>query len=51
MFVGILIFSLYKLFVEGEEEEEDMGDNVIVKFVGNFLEVSEDYDGDNFFIV
>lgn len=51
VFAGILIFSSYKLLAEGEEEEEDMGDNAIVKFVGNFLEVSEDYDGDNFFTV
>jgi TerC family integral membrane protein len=52
VFAGILIFSSYKLLSEGDEdEEEDMSDNAIVKFCSNFIEVSEDYDGDNFFTV
>jgi len=51
VFAGILIYSSYKLLAEGDDEEEDMADNAIVKFAGKFLEVSEDYDGDNFFTV
>jgi TerC family integral membrane protein len=52
VFAGILIFSSYKLLSEGDEdEEEDMSDNAIVKFCSKFIEVSEDYDGDNFFTV
>ena len=52
VFAGILIFSSYKLLSEGDEdEEEDMSDNAIVKFCSKFIEVSGDYDGDNFFTV
>jgi TerC family integral membrane protein len=50
VFAGILIFSSYKLLSEGDgDEEEDMGDNAIVKFCSKFITVSGDYDGDNFF--
>ena len=52
VFAGILIFSSYKLLSEvDEDEEEDMSENAIVKFCSKFIDVSEDYDGDNFFTV
>ncbi len=52
MFAGILIFSSYKLLAEGDEEEdEDMGENAIVKFCSNLIPVSKDYVGDNFWTV
>ena len=52
VFAGVLIFSSYKLITEeGEEEEEDMSENAIVKFCSGLLPVSKDFDGDNFFTV
>lgn len=52
VFAGILIFSSYKLLAEGDEEEdEDMGENAIVKFCSNLIPVSKDYVGDNFWTV
>jgi len=52
VFAGILIFSSYKLLAEGDEEEdEDMGENAIVKFCSGLIPVSSEYEGDNFWTV
>ena len=51
VFAGILIFSSYKLLSEAGEEEEDMSENAIVKFCSSFMDVSDEFDGDNFFTV
>lgn len=52
VFAGILIFSSYKLISQGDsDEEEDMADNAVVKFCSKLFDVSDDYDGDNFFTV
>ena len=49
VFAGILIFSSYKLLVNNEEEEEeDLKDSAIVKFCSSMIQVSDEYDGDNF---
>ena len=49
VFAGILIFSSYKLLANNEEEEEeDLKDSAIVKFCSSMIQVSDEYDGDNF---
>ncbi|QDZ23896.1 integral membrane protein TerC [Chloropicon primus] len=52
VFAGILLYSAYGvLFDDGGDEDEDLNDSAIVKFCKNFIDVSEDYDGDKFFTV
>ena len=49
VFAGILIFSSYKLLANNEEEEEeDLKDSAIVTFCSSMIQVSDEYDGDNF---
>ena len=54
VFAGILVYSSIKLaFVDsggdGEESEDDLSDNAIVKLCKKVLTVSDDYDGVKFF--
>ena len=51
VFAGILLFSSFKLLlVDGDEdEEEDLGNNSIVKFCRSLYKFSDSYDKDNFF--
>lgn len=51
VFAGILVYSSAKTLIpEGEdEEEEDMNENVIVKFSRNLIDSTDQYDGSNFF--
>mmetsp|Transcript_848 Transcript_848/g.2303 ORF Transcript_848/g.2303 Transcript_848/m.2303 type:complete len:383 (+) Transcript_848:130-1278(+) len=53
VFAGILLYSAYDVLFKGEdeEEEEDLNDSPIVKFCKQFIDVSDEYDGDNFFTV
>ncbi|GMH40660.1 hypothetical protein BSKO_08564 [Bryopsis sp. KO-2023] len=50
-FAGLLIYSSYNLLVGGEDDDEDLNDNSIVKFCKSFMDVSSSYDGGNFFTV
>lgn len=49
LFAGILIYSAYGILVGGENEEEDLSRNVVVRLFGKFFQVSDEYDGDRFF--
>ncbi len=54
VFAGILIYSSANVLLNlgGEddgEEEEDMGENSIVKFSRNLFDSTNEFDGDRFF--
>lgn len=49
-FAGILIFTSYKLLTGvGDSDDDDLKDNMVVKFCQRWIKVSDDYDGSNFF--
>eukprot|EP00879_Flechtneria_rotunda_P008757 GHRR01009172.1.p1 GENE.GHRR01009172.1~~GHRR01009172.1.p1 ORF type:complete len:386 (+),score=115.31 GHRR01009172.1:130-1287(+) len=49
-FAVILLYSSYGLLTNsGDDDDENLSDNVIVKFCKKLLPVSESYDGNNFF--
>ena len=48
-FAGILLYSAYGLLTEGDEEEEDLSQNTIVKLTKQYLPSTDRYDGDRFF--
>eukprot|EP00958_Prasinococcus_capsulatus_P005244 scaffold508_cov554-Prasinococcus_capsulatus_cf.AAC.24 len=48
VFAVILLYSAYGILA-GDEEEEDLSQNNIVKFAQNFISVSPQYDGNKFF--
>ncbi|KAG0580622.1 hypothetical protein M758_4G190500 [Ceratodon purpureus] len=50
-FASILLFSAYKLFVDSEDDEEDLSDNFIVNFCKRFIPVTSTYDGNKFFTI
>jgi len=50
VFAAVLLFSSYKVVVGDEDDEdEDLGDNAIVKFANNLFSSTDQFDGDNFF--
>ena len=49
VFSGILLYSAYGLLTEGEEEAEDLSQNMIVKLTKQYLPSTDSYDGDKFF--
>lgn len=49
VFAGILLYSSYGLLAGGEEEEEDLSQNAIVKLTKQYLPSTDQYDGDRFF--
>jgi len=49
VFAGILLWSSGKLLLAGEEEEEDLSENSIVKLSSSMLDTTKEYDGDKFF--
>lgn len=54
VFAGILVFSSGKILTEfldgeGEDEEENLENNWIVKFSNSLFKSTDKYDGDNFF--
>jgi len=56
VFAGILVYSsatvlISLVFDDGEEEEEDMGENAIVKFSKSLFSATDQFDGKNFFTV
>ncbi|XP_042510454.1 thylakoid membrane protein TERC, chloroplastic isoform X2 [Macadamia integrifolia] len=50
LLAAILIYSSFKLFT-GEEEENDLSNNFIVKTCQKFIPVTSDYDGDRFITI
>eukprot|EP00252_Welwitschia_mirabilis_P003989 TRINITY_DN140_c0_g1_i3.p1 TRINITY_DN140_c0_g1~~TRINITY_DN140_c0_g1_i3.p1 ORF type:complete len:389 (+),score=72.29 TRINITY_DN140_c0_g1_i3:306-1472(+) len=48
---GILLYSAFKLFTEGDDEEEDLSNNFIVKTCKSFIPVTPMYDEDRFITV
>lgn len=50
LLAAILLYSSFKLF-SGGEEEEDLSDNFIVKTCQKFIPVTANYDGNKFFTV
>eukprot|EP00850_Spirogloea_muscicola_P001837 SM000007S20797 [mRNA] locus=s7:242762:246651:- [translate_table: standard] len=52
IFASILLWSSYKLLFETEEdEEEDLGNNFVVKLCRNLIPVTNTYDGNKFVTV
>jgi len=50
LFAGVLVYSSGKiLLMVDEDEEEDPGDNAIVKFANNLVPSTNQFDGENFF--
>lgn len=49
IFAGILVYSAYGLLTEGEEEEEDLSENAVIKFTKQYVPSTDRYDGSNFF--
>lgn len=51
VFAAFLLYTASKLLLEGDgdEEEEDLSNNGVVKFARGLVEVSEKFDGDRFF--
>lgn len=54
VFAGILVYSSAKVLIEAtsgddEDEEENMGDNMIVKFSKSLFSATEKFDGKKFF--
>jgi len=51
-FAALLIYSSYKILTgtgDDDDEEQDLSDNEVVKFVNKFVKSSPAYDGDKFF--
>eukprot|EP01023_Acetabularia_acetabulum_P004688 TRINITY_DN119_c0_g1_i1.p2 TRINITY_DN119_c0_g1~~TRINITY_DN119_c0_g1_i1.p2 ORF type:complete len:360 (-),score=62.48 TRINITY_DN119_c0_g1_i1:294-1373(-) len=53
IFAAILVYSSLKLLLpdQEEEEDEDLSNNWVVKYVKKIIKVSDQYDGDKFFTV
>jgi len=51
LFAVVLGYSSFKILAagDGEEEEEDLESNAVVKFAKSFLRTSPNFDGDKFF--
>jgi len=49
VFSGILLYSAYGILTEGDDDEEDLSNNPIVKFTKQYLPSTDEYDGDSFF--
>ncbi|CAN6471076.1 unnamed protein product [Victoria cruziana] len=48
LLAAVLLYSSYKLF-EGDDEEDDLSNNFILKLCQKFIPVTSYYDGDRFF--
>mmetsp|Transcript_13778 Transcript_13778/g.21284 ORF Transcript_13778/g.21284 Transcript_13778/m.21284 type:complete len:383 (+) Transcript_13778:144-1292(+) len=52
VFAGILVYSSFKILVEGDDdEEEDMNENAIVKFSRRLIDSTDEFDESNFFTI
>eukprot|EP00571_Detonula_confervacea_P011583 CAMPEP_0172306978 /NCGR_PEP_ID=MMETSP1058-20130122/7928_1 /TAXON_ID=83371 /ORGANISM="Detonula confervacea, Strain CCMP 353" /LENGTH=345 /DNA_ID=CAMNT_0013019033 /DNA_START=307 /DNA_END=1345 /DNA_ORIENTATION=+ len=50
VFAGILVYSSVKTLIpEDDEEDEDLSENMIVKFSRNLIDSTDEFDGSNFF--
>ena len=49
LFAGVLLASAAKLLTEGDHDEEEMGNNSLVRLSKSFTKSVEYYDGDKFF--
>ena len=49
LFAGILLFSAYKLLVEGGEEEHMSEDNAVMGLARRLVRATDKFDGDKFF--
>jgi TerC family integral membrane protein len=51
LFGAFLVYTGFKLFGEGEEEQVDPSHNVVLKFVRRFLPITQNYEGRKFFVI
>jgi len=51
VFAGILVYSSANVLLGGEDEEEDMSENSIVKISRKLIDSTDEYDGDRFFTI
>ncbi len=51
LFGAFLVYTGFKLFGEGEEEQVDPSHNVVLKFVRKFLPITQNYEGRKFFVI
>ncbi|KAJ0503219.1 putative integral membrane protein TerC [Helianthus annuus] len=51
LLASILLYSSFKLFFAGEDDDDDLSDNFIVKTCQKFIPVTSAYDGNKFFTV
>lgn len=49
LLASILLYSSFKLFFAGDDDEEDLSENFIVKTCQKIIPVTSEYDGDRFF--
>lgn len=50
-FGALLLYSAWKMYKTDHEEEEDINDHGVVKFIRKFYPVSRSYDGGKFFTI
>ncbi|KAG8376488.1 hypothetical protein BUALT_Bualt09G0068700 [Buddleja alternifolia] len=48
---AILLYSSFKLFAEGDDDDTDLSDNFIVKTCRKFIPVTSNYDGNRFITI
>ncbi|KAL7617435.1 hypothetical protein Lser_V15G02118 [Lactuca serriola] len=51
LLASILLYSSFKLFFTGEDDDEDLSENFIVKTCQKIIPVTSQYDGNRFFTV
>jgi len=49
LFAGILFLSAVKLFFEGDDDDEDVGDRLVMRLARRCVGATSEYDGDRFF--
>mmetsp|Transcript_27391 Transcript_27391/g.85192 ORF Transcript_27391/g.85192 Transcript_27391/m.85192 type:complete len:328 (-) Transcript_27391:14-997(-) len=51
LFAGILFLSAIKLLMEGDEDDEDVDDRLVMRLARRVVGATAEYDGDRFFTV
>ncbi|XP_076918496.1 thylakoid membrane protein TERC, chloroplastic-like [Bidens hawaiensis] len=51
LLASILLYSSFQLFFAGEDDDDDLSDNFIVKTCQKIIPVTSEYDGNKFFTV
>jgi len=51
LFAGILLASSYKLMHEGDEDEDEVKENAVMRFTKMIMATTEEIDGEKFFIL